>query len=332
MLFSIIIAVYNKQEYIAETIESIVGQSYENYELILIDDGSSDDSYKICCDYAKNNNKIKVLHHENQGVSITRNQGLKAAKGEYIFFVDADDLLAANALQELEIILKKEENPDVIMFGMTESYKDGTKCVLCPKFCGKYDRYGFLKDFHQRNKKGVYGYVANKVFRRKIAIENNIEFCKKYKLSEDFYFFLQIYNESNYFVVVDDQFYIYQKDIENALTNYKRINYMHVIEIYDFCQRVLKQCGHEEEVPYIFEIISHQIFYMIQDMVLDLKNADINQINQIMQNEHIRNEIIICKDSILESVCLVLVKTKKLRILKIIIFILRSIRKGVKRV
>ena len=112
ILFSIIVAVYNKEKYIAKTIDSILNQEYENYELILIDDGSIDSSYEICCNYAKNNKKVKVLHHENQGVSATRNQGLQIANGEYICFVDADDLLVPTALQDLEKILAKEK-PDI---------------------------------------------------------------------------------------------------------------------------------------------------------------------------------------------------------------------------
>ena len=106
---------------------------------------------------------------------------------------------------------------------------------------------------------------------------------------------------------------------------------MHVIEIYDFCQKVLKECGHEEESVYIYEIISHQIFYMVQDMMLDLKNADIKQIMQITENEELRNQIVICKDNILETICLILVKRKKIRILNILIYILKGIRKGIKR-
>ena len=93
MLFSIIIAVYNKEKYIGQTIESILKQKYENYELILIDDGSTDSSYEICKEYANKNKKIRFLHHKNEGVSVTRNRGLQVAKGEYVLFVDADDLL-----------------------------------------------------------------------------------------------------------------------------------------------------------------------------------------------------------------------------------------------
>ena len=330
ILFSIIVAVYNKEKYIAKTIDSILNQEYENYELILIDDGSIDSSYEICCNYAKNNKKVKVLHHENQGVSATRNQGLQIANGEYICFVDADDLLVPTALQDLEKILAKEK-PDIVMFGMTERYEDGKEKALCPNFVGIYDRYGFFQDFHIRNENGIYGYVANKVFRRNIAIENKIQFCNKYKLSEDFYFFLKIYQQAGSFVVIDKQLYTYQKGIDDALTNYNQINYMHVIEIYDYCQKVLKECGHEEEVSYIFAIISHQIFYMIQDMILDLKNANIDQIIEIIRNEEIRTQIVIQKDNMLEKICLKLVKTKKIKRLKVLIFVLRSIRKGVKR-
>ena len=330
MLFSIIIAVYNKEKYIGQTIESILKQKYENYELILIDDGSTDSSYEICKEYANKNKKIRFLHHKNEGVSVTRNRGLQVAKGEYVLFVDADDLLKIGALKTLEEIIIKEK-PDVIMFGMTERYEDQREKKLRPNFYGRYNQQEFFKDFHLRNQNGVYGYVANKAFRRNIVVDHEIEFCSKYKLSEDFYFFLQVYEQANSFIIIQKELYIYRKVVENALTNYKKINYMHVIEIYDFCQKVLKECGHEEESVYIYEIISHQIFYMVQDMMLDLKNADIKQIMQITENEELRNQIVICKDNILETICLILVKRKKIRILNILIYILKGIRKGIKR-
>ena len=93
MRISVIVAVYNIEKYIAKCIESIINQSYRDLEIILVDDGSTDRSGKICDDYAEKDNRIKVIHRENGGPGSARNTGLDCAKGEYIAFVDGDDWL-----------------------------------------------------------------------------------------------------------------------------------------------------------------------------------------------------------------------------------------------
>ncbi len=96
MLFSIVVPVYKVEGYIEKCIKSIQVQTFEDYELILIDDGSTDGSGKICDDYASKDGRISVIHKENGGVVSARNAGLSVAKGKYILFVDADDWIAEN--------------------------------------------------------------------------------------------------------------------------------------------------------------------------------------------------------------------------------------------
>lgn len=90
-MVSIIVPVYNAEKYLSSCIESILNQTYSEFELFLINDGSSDSSAEICNFYAKKDERIKVIHNANHGVSYTRNNGLQLAKGEYIIFCDADD-------------------------------------------------------------------------------------------------------------------------------------------------------------------------------------------------------------------------------------------------
>ena len=93
-LISVIVPVYNVEEYLDRCIESIVNQTYKNLEILLIDDGSTDNSYNICDKWAKKDNRIKVVHKENGGVSSARNVGLDVATGDYIGFVDSDDYIS----------------------------------------------------------------------------------------------------------------------------------------------------------------------------------------------------------------------------------------------
>lgn len=101
IIISIIVPVYNVEMYLEKCIESILGQTFENFELILVDDGSSDNSAIICDEYSKKDKRIKVIHKENGGLSSARNIGLDLAKGEYIGFVDSDDFISPNMFNEL---------------------------------------------------------------------------------------------------------------------------------------------------------------------------------------------------------------------------------------
>lgn len=106
-LISIIVPVYNVEPYLERCLDSILSQTYKNYEVILIDDGSTDNSGKICDTYAKNHPQIKVFHKKNGGLSDARNFGIKKSSGEYLTFVDSDDTITEDALEYLYSLIKK---------------------------------------------------------------------------------------------------------------------------------------------------------------------------------------------------------------------------------
>lgn len=125
ILFSLIIPVYEVEQYIGKCLDSILSQSYNNWEAILIDDGSTDDSGTICDEYAARDGRFKVFHKANGGVSSARNVGLENARGEWIWFVDPDDWITDGALMFLSDIIKKH-NCDTIFFGIDYIGEDGT--------------------------------------------------------------------------------------------------------------------------------------------------------------------------------------------------------------
>ena len=116
MKISIITPVYNVEKYICRCIESVINQSYNDYELILIDDGSLDDSGKICDAYSKNNYNIHTLHQKNCGPGKSRNAGLARATGDYVIFLDSDDFICNNTLEILSKCAKENNYPDAILF------------------------------------------------------------------------------------------------------------------------------------------------------------------------------------------------------------------------
>ena len=109
-LISVIVPVYNVEKYIKKTLESLLNQTYENIEIVLVDDGSTDSSSQICDEYAKKDNRIKVIHKENGGVSSARNKGIETARGDYVFYLDSDDTIDEKCLKILKEALERTES------------------------------------------------------------------------------------------------------------------------------------------------------------------------------------------------------------------------------
>lgn len=123
MKISIIVPVFNVEKYVSQCIESVLAQNYDNVEILLVNDGSTDNSVDICEKYEKNHLKIKMIHQENGGPSDARNTGIQHATGDYILFLDSDDYWKTNFLNELVSYANHIENPDFILFRYSYFYQ-----------------------------------------------------------------------------------------------------------------------------------------------------------------------------------------------------------------
>lgn len=137
---SVVIPVYNVEKYLIECVDSALLQTYENVEIILVDDGATDSSGEMCDEYAQKDSRIKVIHRKNGGLSAARNTGLDAASGEYIYFLDSDDYIEKNTISDLVSTIEQED-ADVVFF---DGYVFYTDCEPDDSFFGysrskKYD-------------------------------------------------------------------------------------------------------------------------------------------------------------------------------------------------
>jgi len=114
-MISVVIPVYNVEKYLAESVESVLGQSYTDYEIILVDDGATDSSGRMCDEFAQKDSRIRVIHQKNGGLSAARNTGLKAARGAYVYFLDSDDYIEEYTLERLAALAESEQ-ADVVFF------------------------------------------------------------------------------------------------------------------------------------------------------------------------------------------------------------------------
>ena len=177
---SVIVPVYQKEKYLSKCIESILGQSFSDLEVILIDDGSSDRSGEICDEYAATDGRVIVIHQKNQGVSAARNAGLRIAKGEYLAFVDADDWILPETYENM-IGAAKSSGAQIVACGIrvwSDSGEYLRDILLQQRF---YDKEQMLKElFHSPDQLG--GTCCNKIFQRNAvayaSFPNGVKMCE----------------------------------------------------------------------------------------------------------------------------------------------------------
>lgn len=142
LLISVIIPVYMAEKFLHRCVNSVLNQTYQNFEIILINDGSKDKSGMICDEYAKKDKRIKVIHQENQGVSAARNKGLDMARGEWIYFLDSDDYISPKSF-ELLMCVQKEDDYDIVASGHCSV--QGKQCIVKSKNWKKLTDFEIIK-------------------------------------------------------------------------------------------------------------------------------------------------------------------------------------------
>ena len=211
MLFSIIIPVYNSSKFIGMCLDSILNQSFSDFEVICVNDGSVDNSLEILNEYAQKDNRIKVFSKENQGVSVARNFGLSKAKGEYILFCDSDDKFKPN-LCEVVASKIKEEDCDVVAFGHEDYIDDVLSKVELTALLN------VKKNPTLRNWLSMQSFIWEKAFKRSFIEEHNIRFPVGIKNAEDLIFCLYFYFLGAKYVLLETALYEYAKERNGSST------------------------------------------------------------------------------------------------------------------
>ena len=230
---SIIVPVYNVENKIHRCLDSILTQSFTDYELILIDDGSTDNSGKICDDYSAKNDKIIVIHQTNKGASAARNTGIKQAKGDYISFVDSDDYLHKDYLETLYSLVTKN-HADISMCAFLMFCESGE----ITEYSYEYDDEDYLsyerirtdlfpKFFTNTNRVGYYS-LWNKLIARRIIEDNGLALDETMTFGEDVVFMLACFDACNGVAICNRQFYYYEQASTGLFSSYRR-SFLHDI-------------------------------------------------------------------------------------------------------
>lgn len=208
-LISVIVPVYNVAAYLRKCLDSIVGQTYKNLEIILVDDGSTDGSGSICDEYAKEDRRIKVIHKDNGGVSSARNIGIYNVEGKYILFVDADDIVNERYVEILYTELLKHK-VDIVFCGIKSIYvksREEISIGVEKEFQGNINK-DFIK-FYRENLFLITAAPSAKIYKTNIIKSNELKFDESYNNVEDYLFNLQYYSFIKLFYVSLDVLYHY---------------------------------------------------------------------------------------------------------------------------
>lgn len=219
-MVTVVVPIYNATKYLSECIESITKQTYNNLEILLIDDGSVDGSDEICKFYESKDSRIKVIIKKNEGVSMTRNLGICEAKGEYITFVDADDIIEETMIEKLFLNLD-ETKADMCVCKECLMIKDKliqsniTKAVSYNK--KKNDLYEtYYAPLFKLNNDNMVGHSYGILYRKELLLKYHIVF-PKCKLYEDLLFMVSAYSVVEQVNIVDEALYYYRVDSETSV-------------------------------------------------------------------------------------------------------------------
>ena len=262
---SVIVPVYNVEKYLPRCIDSILTQTFTDFELLIIDDGSTDNSSKICDEYAKKDARVRVFHKENGGVGSARNMGICEAKGQWICFVDSDDWLEINCYSSL---MEDDDVADLTYFGCCCRFIDGGSTSYSPPSFYSIDRnkveekLACLKDNTQHFE--YLGYTWNKLFRKDIIDRQQIFFINGLTLREDELFTLSYARYATSLRVKSDILYNYRvittglsnsiKSIDEYLSFSKQLS--KILSRYSNCH--LLRLEYNAMLFYLFVVMSNE--------------------------------------------------------------------------
>lgn len=300
-LISIIVPVYNVEEYLPKCLDSIINQTYKNLEIILVDDGSTDNSGKICDEYAFKDNRIKVIHKVNGGLSDARNAGLDICTGDYIGFVDSDDYIDKD-MYALLYEFGFENNLDVAMCGAVDVI--GDKLIFPKQFETIIldNKEKIIANLFVNKKGGAVIPIWNKLFRRKVIINERFDVGKSY---EDVFLLLKWIGNTERFgrLPVCKYYYVRRRGSISHLKYYKD-SILDEVYAYEQNLNIIKD-AYMEVVSYgeyrcywVYVAAIEKIYDCIdylehKDIVVNLRNKLRKNIVGILYNQHIN-----CKEKI----------------------------------
>ncbi|WP_163318158.1 glycosyltransferase [Dysgonomonas sp. 520] len=301
VLISVIIPVYNIEKLLNRCLDSVVGQTYTNLEIILIDDGSADSSPQICDQYAEHDLRIKVVHKENGGVSAARNLGLDIASGDYISFVDSDDWLEPDMYDTLVTYLKNDPT-DILRFNACKKGEVFTSTHLSGNFEGNRMTDEVVLSMIGSEKLGeifLMGVPWIYLYRREVIERNNIRFDVNLRRSEDRLFCITTMLYARKITFVKDVLYHYEVLTTSLSNKYDPLRWQQELYYLDmlrkeytkvFSPQYVEKADKRIKSDYVLRVVISldNLFFSVNDNTF---RHNYKQVRNIINNEKVRKSV-----------------------------------------
>ena len=267
---SVILPVYNSEKSLKRCIESVISQTFSDFELIIINDGSTDNSREICENFKYRDKRITVFNQQNAGVSAARNKGLALAQGKYIMFCDSDDSVAENWIESMYEAITR--NPDSLaVCDVRQTNKDETVC----KLTAEINHISYFELY----KMGLSAYTPNKIYRKSIIDENNISFDINCSFAEDVKFNCEYYEYCTDVVFINKILYFYNVSDDGLSLSYKTDSF----ELHKMPFKIrLKHIGNENITEYCNIWLFH--FLALFSNIFDKRNKHMSLFSKFRYN------------------------------------------------
>lgn len=277
-LISVIVPVYNVEKYLAECIESLLEQTYENYEIILVNDGSTDSSGIICDKYSQMNSRISVIHKRNGGLSSARNAGIEDAKGKYLAFVDSDDVVHPDYLKHMYKLALQYQG-DIVACDFIK----GENCC----WLDEIEYLDIRKDcnvIEKMNDRDVQVTVAwNKLYKRYFFDELKLRY-KEGKIHEDMFMSPKLLDNCKVMIMTSRKLYFYRQRENSIMTSKFSSKQLDILEAIEYRMEYFKKRGYIELYCIEQERYGRKILYLLKK-INNTKEKQFNMIQAELRNK-----------------------------------------------
>lgn len=305
---SVIIPVYKAEQYLDRCVESVLAQNFTDFELILIDDGSPDNSGKICDDWAKKDDRVRVIHQENKGASAARNRGIAESTGEYLMFCDSDDAVSDKWIERLTALADK----DTLVMGAycrkSEFLGKEQKLAIKPQM--KYSS----SDYYIFNQAGIAGFLCNAVYRRDIVVENGITLREQHSLgdyNEDLIFNLQYASKIKNIVYTGYSDYLYDVRSDSLSHSFDKYYFIKYLEKYNLWKSYINETANDT-FSQLKELSAVMLYHFLVALQMTLDNSEgYKAFKSIVESDEMQEIIGIADTSKENPKIIELIKNKK---------------------
>lgn len=296
---SVIVPVYNAQKYLEACVESLIKQTYDNYEVILVNDGSTDQSLEICKLFEKKSEKVKIINQQNSGVSCARNKGLEQATGQYVMFVDADDWIDQEMLSQLAMkVIQTEAN--FVMCNFIREYSTKSEPI------SSGFKSSTILEHHEIEEQLILGFIEKKekelqhilapfrgpwgkLFDLALIRKHQLKFDNQLIIGEDFLFNLQYLKHCKKALIIEDFYYHYRSNESSITRKYKEACWPNIYKVtLQKIEEFIKENGYNEHAKQQFSQLVIKYYLICLNNELRIENPHVlrQQIQHIKEMCH----------------------------------------------